>query len=44
MLAYVFGHCVIGLTLPPIDANQLFINELSSPEILKKTLVIVLAK
>jgi len=21
MLAYVFGHCVIGLALPPIDAN-----------------------
>ena len=30
------SHRVIGLTLPPIDANHFFINYSSLPEVLKK--------
>ncbi len=36
-LAHGCRHCVTGLTLPPVDANTLFITAVSLPEALKKT-------
>ena len=36
MLAYAHRHSVIGLTLPPIDANTFFIMAFSLPGVLEK--------
>jgi len=38
VLAHSSRHRVTGLTLPPVDANSLFIIGFSLPEVVKKKL------